>query len=124
MILSIVLIQWIGLVGVALATVVPLVALEPFYIRNALRELSVSARSFVATGIVRPLMPALLASSVLWFAVLAVDPQGVAVLAAWSVAYGAVFIGVFLKFGLVGTERDWLVRTLGGGLRIRRPEPQ
>ncbi len=122
--LSVVLIQWIGLVGVALATVVPLAVLEPFYLRNALREIAVPARTFLATALARALVPALLASSVLWFAVLAVDPQEVAALAVWSAAYGVVFIGLFLRFGLGDTEREWLARTLGVGAYLRRAQPE
>ena len=76
--MSVALVQWLGLPGVALGSAIPLIALEPLFVRAALRELDQPARVFLGGALARPYAAALIALPVLVLPALALRPDTLA----------------------------------------------
>jgi len=111
-VLSVILIQSIGLRGVALGTAIPIVLLEPLYIATALKQLHLRAADFV-TGVLLPSFgPAVVVGLPLWLAAQTLHIRtlsGALVASAiWTVAFGAIFYRV----GLDTDDRMRIVRVL------------
>ena len=121
-VLSVILVQRHGLVGMALGTAIPVALLEPLYLRTAMREFGVSARDFVVTAIVRTFVPALLAAVPATLFMLVWEVSGIIDLALGAAIYGVVFVAAFLVIGLQRTERRQLVSTLRGLSLSRAPQ--
>jgi O-antigen/teichoic acid export membrane protein len=105
LIVSVALVQWLGLPGVALGAAIPLLALEPLFVRAALRELGQPAGRFLAGALGRPYAAALLALPVLALPTLALRPDGLAPILGLSLAWLAAFAACFALVGLDGGER-------------------
>ncbi len=103
--LSILLAGRFGLVGVALGTTLPLIALEPLYVRAAVRAFGVPLRSFLGGAVCRVAAPAVLAGTPLAMVVLWTRVQGFAGVLAWSSVWAVLFIGAFVRLGLTADER-------------------
>jgi O-antigen/teichoic acid export membrane protein len=107
--LSVILIQSIGIRGVALGTAIPIILLEPLYIATVLRQLSLRATDFV-WGILLPSFgPAVVVGLPLWLVAWSLDIHtlfgALAASAVWAALFGAVFYRV-------GVEPDDRVRVL------------
>lgn len=108
-IIAVALIDPLGLPGVALGIALPLLVLEPFYIRAATREFDVPLRRFLVDAVGRPYAAAAAAALVLAGIVVGLNPsEPIPVLAA-TAAYLAVFAAAFLTFGVDGEERRKLL---------------
>jgi O-antigen/teichoic acid export membrane protein len=118
LVVSVALVGWLGLEGVALGTALPLLVLEPLFIRAALRELGLPARRFLAGGVLRPYGAAVLALPVLLIPALAMPPAGVLEVFGLSAAWLVAFVACFALVALNGDER--------GGVRavLRRRAPR
>ena len=115
-ILSVILIQSLGIRGVALGTAIPIILLEPLYISNVLKQLRLGATDFVRGILLPSFGPALIIGLPLWLAVRSLDIHtllgALVASAVWTVLFGATFY-------LVGTEPDDRVRVLRMLRRIR-----
>jgi O-antigen/teichoic acid export membrane protein len=100
----------LGLEGVALGTLLPLLVLEPLYVRTALRELDLPAGPFLRDAVLRPYAAVLPAAALLLAIVATGHPwQPLAVLAA-SAAFALAYAA---SFWLVGMDRGEHERVLG-----------
>lgn len=108
--LSLVLIHPLGLTGVALGTALPLLVLEPFYVRTALRETGVPARELLVAAVARPFACAAIAAAVPVGVWLAWDPTSILVVLAASAAYVALFGVLLVGLGLRRADRRVLRR--------------
>ena len=115
-ILSVILIQSLGIRGVALGTAIPIILLEPLYISNVLKQLRLGATDFVRGILLPSFGPALIIGLPLWLAVRSLDIHtllgALVASAVWTVLFGATFY-------LVGPEPDDRVRVLRMLRRIR-----
>lgn len=103
--LSLWLVQPLGIVGVALGTAIPAVLLEYSFLRHVLGRLDVGWRPFFA-GVVRPaVIPGVVAFSPLVIAYAVEGPVSLALPAA-AAACGALFAALFWRFSLAPGERD------------------
>lgn len=117
--LSVLLIQRWDLLGVALGTTIPVVLLEPLYVRTALRELGVPTARFLGEAVVRPFGLAVAALLPIGLAVLAVDEVDLAGALVLSAGFAAIFVLLFARFGLDQADRSMYARVVGqfpGGL--------
>jgi O-antigen/teichoic acid export membrane protein len=89
--LSIYFVKRLGIVGVALGTMVPVIALEGVYLSFVLKELRVRWRDFLMRAVVPVAGPALLAFSPLVLAYLQLDPRS-GVLAGVATACGLFYV--------------------------------
>jgi O-antigen/teichoic acid export membrane protein len=117
LVVSVALVQWLGLRGVALGSVVPLLVLEPLFVRAALRELGQPAGRFLGGALARPYAAALLALPVLVLPALALRPDGIAPILGLSLVWLAAFAGCFCRVALDAGER----RRIGALVRGRVP---
>ena len=108
--LSVVLVQHIELVGMALGTAIPVAILEPLYLRTAVQELGVSWRDFLGTAILRAFGPALAAALPIAALMLVWDVHGLGELAAAGALYALLFGAAFVAVGLGPDERSRLRR--------------
>jgi O-antigen/teichoic acid export membrane protein len=107
----------IGLEGVALGTLVPLLVLEPLYVRTALRELGLPAAPFLREAVLRPYAAALPAVALLLAIVATGRPwQPLAVLAA-SAAFAVAYAASFWLLGMDRREHERVLRWLPAGRR-------
>jgi O-antigen/teichoic acid export membrane protein len=115
-ILSVILIQSLGIRGVALGTAIPIILLEPLYISNVLKQLRLSATDFVRGILLPSFGPAVIIGLPLWLAARSLDIHtllgALVASAVWTVLFGAIFYRV-------GTEPDDRVRVLRILRRIR-----
>ena len=110
-VLSLVLIERIGLIGVALGTALPVVVLEPFYLRTAVREIGVDGRRFLAIAVLRPGAAAAIAAAPV-LGVLAITARVTPLRAlALSMAYAVVFALAYFRLS-IDTEDRQLLRLL------------
>jgi O-antigen/teichoic acid export membrane protein len=109
--LSLALIGPLGLEGVALGSVLPLVVLEPIYLRIALRETGVSPRAFVLTAIVRPYGCAAVAA-IAPLALLAAMGPTIAAAVVGTAAYLVLYGALTLSRGLHREQRTVLRRMI------------
>ena len=103
--LSIVLAGPLGLVGVALGTTLPLIVLEPLYIRVATRTFVVPVRTFLTSAVGRVAAPAALAGAPLAIAFRPGAGGGLRDGLLWSGAWGTLFLAAFGRIGLTSSER-------------------
>jgi O-antigen/teichoic acid export membrane protein len=127
LVVSVALVRWLGLPGVALGSVLPLIALEPLFVRAALRELGQPAGRFAGDALGRPYAAALLALPVLVLPVLALRPDEIAPILGLSLAWLAAFAACFALVGLDGGERGRVAalvrrRVPRGGRLVPRPD--
>ncbi len=115
--LSVALIGPLGLTGVALGTLVPLLVLEPLYVRTALRELGVPARDFLLEGVLKPYVPAVMAAVPLLIFAGSVQPTGLMAVGACGIGFGALYLAFFAWTALDSGELERLV--LGPARRTR-----
>jgi O-antigen/teichoic acid export membrane protein len=115
--LSVVLVQSLGNIGVALGTILPAIALEYVYLRFLLGELRVPWREFGRRTVAPIAAPALLAFTPLMVLYSRVDPAS-PVLPVVAAACGLVYLGLFWTF-LNAEERRELVAHLPRALRER-----
>lgn len=108
--ISVALVGPLGLEGVALGSVLPLLVLEPLYLRIALRETGVSPRAFLLTAIVRPYGCAALAAVLPVTLLLAGGPT-VLVAICGSAGYLAILV-LALSRGLHRDQRRVLRRLM------------
>jgi O-antigen/teichoic acid export membrane protein len=115
-ILSVILIQSLGIRGVALGTAIPIILLEPLYISNVLKQLRLGATDFVRGILLPSFGPAVIIGLPLWLAARSLDIHtllgALVASAVWTVLFGAIFYRV-------GTEPDDRVRVLRMLRRIR-----
>jgi O-antigen/teichoic acid export membrane protein len=110
-VLSLVLIERIGLIGVALGTALPVVVLEPFYLRTAIREIGVDGHRFLAVAVLRPGAAAAVAVAPV-LGVLAISARVTSLSAlALSMAYAVVFTLALYRLS-IDTEDRRLLRSL------------
>ena len=118
LIVSVALVPWLGLRGVALGSVIPLVALEPLFVRAALRELEQPAGRFLRGALGRPNTAALLALPALLLPAIALRPDRIVSILGLSLVWLAAFAGCFAFVGLDRSERGHL------GALVRRRVPR
>jgi O-antigen/teichoic acid export membrane protein len=118
LIVSVALVQWLGLRGVALGSVLPLIALEPLFVRAALRVLDQHPGRFIGGALIRPYGAALMALPVLVLPAIALRPDTLAPILGLSLVWLGVFTGCFWIVGLDVRERG-KVATL-----VRRRTPR
>ena len=85
----------LGLPGIALGIVLPIVLLEPVYVAVVLRRVGARARDFVVQCLLRPLLPALPFAAALSAAAALLRPDlaGAALLSlAWALALGGAYL--------------------------------
>jgi O-antigen/teichoic acid export membrane protein len=126
LIVSVALVQWLGLPGVALGSALPLIVLEPLFVRAALRELDQSAARFVGGALARPYAAALAALPVLVLPAIALRPDTIAPILGLSLAWLVAFTGCFALVGLDARERGRVAalvrrRVPDGGRLVPRP---
>ena len=112
LVLSLALVERIGLVGVALGTALPVVVLEPFYLRTAVREIGVDGRRFLVDAVLRPSAAALVAAVPVLGALAltaGVTPMRAVGL---SVAYAALFSFAFYRLSIDQADRRLVGRML------------
>lgn len=117
--LSVFLVSRLGIIGVALGTLLPTIVLEPFFARFALREIGVSAGEFFRRVVVPTSGLAALAFSPLAVVALVTEPASVVrfvAAACCSVAYA----GLFWLRGLSDEERAAVPGLLPFGLGTSR----
>jgi O-antigen/teichoic acid export membrane protein len=95
LVLSIYFVTRLGIVGVALGTLVPAVALEPVFLGFVLKELKVGWSAFVMRAVVPVAVPALLAFSPLVLTYMRSDP------------HSPVLVGVATGCGLIYAALVW-----------------
>ena len=108
LVVSVALVQWLGLPGVALGSAIPLVVLEPLFVRAALRELDQPARVFLGGALARPYVAALMALPALVLPAIALRPDTIAPILGLSLVWFGVFAGCFALIGLDARERGHL----------------
>jgi O-antigen/teichoic acid export membrane protein len=118
--LSFALVPVVGLVGVALGIGLPLLVLEPLYVRAACREAGTSVRVFLHEAILVPYACALAPVGVAVGVVVLWSPSDFVDVAAVSVLFLASFATLFLWLGMVEEER----KALGRILRRSRDEDE
>jgi O-antigen/teichoic acid export membrane protein len=115
-ILSVILIQSIGIRGVALGTAIPIILLEPLYIATVLKQLHLRVVDFVRGILLPSFGPAAVVGLPLWLVARSLDIHtlfgALAASAVWTVAFGAIFYRV-------GVEPDDRMRVLRALRRIR-----
>ena len=102
----------IGLVGVALGTALPVVVLEPFYLRTAVREIGVDGRRFLVDAVLRPGAAALVAAVPVLGALAltaGVTPMRAVGL---TIAYAALFSFAFYRLSIDQEDRRLVGRML------------
>ncbi len=119
LVVSVALVDWLGLPGVALGTGIPLLVLEPLFVRAALRELDLPAGRFVTGALLRSYGPALVALPALLVPALMLAPAGLAGILALSLWWLGAFGASFLVLGLDHGERERLVAFAGRRRRHR-----
>lgn len=112
--LSLALIGPLGLEGVALGSTLPLLILEPLYVRIALRETGVSPRAFVLTAIVRPFGCAAVAAILPAALLIGLGPT-VAVALVGTATYLVVYAALTMSRGLHREQRRVLRRMIPVG---------
>jgi O-antigen/teichoic acid export membrane protein len=119
--LSALLVQPLGLIGVALGTAIPVCILEPLYVRTALTEFRTPAREFLARAVLRPLGVAAPSAALLEAAQVVWSPDSFGVVILASAAFVIVFALSFTAVGLDAWERDRLRAALRHArARLRR----
>jgi O-antigen/teichoic acid export membrane protein len=107
--ISLLLVQRLELVGVALGTAVPIALLEPFYLRVALAEFGVAPRAFFSSVVVKPAQCAGVAAlPLLALVTLLPGRQSAEALLLMLGVYGAIFTLFALKCGLAPEDRQLL----------------
>lgn len=116
-ILSVILIQSIGIRGVALGTAIPIVLLEPLYIATVLKQLRLRAKDFVRGILLPSFGPAAIVGLPLWLVARSLEIHtlfgALAASAVWAIAFGAIFYRV-------GIEPDDRLRVMRVLRRLRR----
>jgi O-antigen/teichoic acid export membrane protein len=111
-ILSVILIQSLGIRGVALGTAIPIILLEPLYISNVLKQLRLGATDFVRGILLPSFGPAVVVGLPLWLAALSLDIHtlfgALVASAVWMVLFGAIFY----RLGIEPDDRLRVLRTL------------
>ncbi len=110
LVLSLILVQFLGLIGVALGTLIPqLIQHQGGLIRKTCRELSISFRRYVSTVHGSVVLP--LAISILWVQLWkpVVSASAFKLLPIGLVAFGAILIGAGLWFWMTATPLEWKI---------------
>lgn len=110
--LGFVLVPVVGLVGVALGIGLPLLVLEPLYVRAACREAQTSLRSFLREAVLAPYACALIPVGLAVGAVILWSPSNIVDVAGVSFLFLALFAVLFLWRGMTTEERKALARIL------------
>jgi O-antigen/teichoic acid export membrane protein len=117
LILSIYFVRRLGIVGVALGTMVPALALESVYLAFVLKELQVDWRHFLVRAVVPVSVSALLAFSPLALAYARMDPRS-PILVLIAAACGPVYAVLIWRW-LDADERNDLLEYVPGFFRDR-----
>jgi O-antigen/teichoic acid export membrane protein len=122
-VLSVVLIQRLGLAGVALGTALPVVVLEPFYLRTAIRETGIDGRHFLVAAVLRPGLAAATAVAPVLTA-LALSARVTPLRAcALTIGYAMLFLFAFSRLAIDAEDRRLLRRLLQRLTTLPRPGP-
>ncbi len=120
-ILSVILIQSIGIRGVALGTAIPIMLLEPLYIATVLKQLHLRAIDFVKGVLLPSFGPALAVGLPLWFVARLLSIHtlfgALTASAVWALAFCSIFY-------VVGLDVDDRMRLLGVLHHVRRLRSQ
>lgn len=120
-VLSVWLVQHLGIVGVAVGTAVPALALEFFYLRFLLAELRVTWKGFLARAVLPVATPAVLCYAPLAITYLRTDSASPLLLIV-ACACSALYVAVLVRF-LEPDERSTVLAYLGRYVRPRRAWP-
>jgi O-antigen/teichoic acid export membrane protein len=120
LVLSLWLVQPLGIVGVALGTTIPAVLFEYPFLRYLLGQLEVSWRQFISAVVWPTVVPALGAAVPLMLAYAIAGPESYALLAAAGV-YGVGYVMLFWGMSLGTEERRGLLDLLKRPLRRVAP---
>lgn len=110
--LGFILVPEVGLVGVALGLGLPLLVLEPLYVRAACREANATIAVFFREAVLVPYASALLPAGFALAVVVLWPPLGVLAIVTISGSFVAIFAGIFLRLGLRAHERSGLARLM------------
>jgi O-antigen/teichoic acid export membrane protein len=121
LLLSLILVQKVGIIGVALGTLVPtsiecLALVMPY----AMNVIGISAREAVSEIWLPTLMPAIPAALLLYLLKAAFQPSSWAVLAAIAAAGLLVYVGGYLSLGATAIERETYTRLALNTIRLAR----
>ena len=119
--IGIALVPVIGLPAVALGTLIPLVLLEPLYIRVAVRELDLDPWTFIRESVVRPYAAAGLATVPLVAVAVAARPSDLGTIAAATATFLVAFGASAWQIALDDSERGRIERALGRFRSQRAP---
>lgn len=111
-VLTVLLVKALGLTGAGLGTLLPLLVLEPLFVRTALREFGVTAGEFLREAVLRPAACALPAGGLLLLMALGWDLTGMVGLVLATGVFLVVLGAAFAAVGLHGDERRSLRRSL------------
>ena len=107
LVLSIVLVHWYGLVGVALGTLLPMIATSMFLVfPAACRRLQLRPFQVVRQSVLPVAWPAAVMAAFL-LATRMVNRNGWAFLLFQTVVGGLVYLSLFLRFAISRNEREW-----------------
>jgi O-antigen/teichoic acid export membrane protein len=120
--LTILLIPRFGIVGVALGTAIPAVALEPLFLRFLFNALDIDWRAFVRVAVISTAIPAAAAFAPVIFLYLWLGPHSLSLLFATVLA--TCVYGVLVWNGLDPEERDDLRAYLPRRARAAAGEPR
>jgi O-antigen/teichoic acid export membrane protein len=113
-VLSVILVQSLELTGIALATAIPIVLLEPLYVWIAAREVGFSLRAFIQQSIARPAAAAAVPAVALLLTAVAMDPEGALEVGGLTLAYLAIFGATAWFVALDAGERAKAVSRVSG----------
>ena len=118
-VLAVVLIPPAGLKGMAIATTLPILVLEPLYIKVALREFAMPLQEFMRGAVLPAFLPAVIAAPVLMVPDLTGNSMQVLPVIVATATFGLVYAACFLYWGLEPDERarvpTRLARRVGSG---------
>lgn len=118
--LSLVLVRRLGVNGVALGTLLPMLFIVPIVLRSTCRNLGVSISEYVKKSIAPSLPPALVLVIVVgayrYYFQLASYPELLLAVLIGAISYG----GVFFMTGLDTAERSWLLARIRGSIKEKR----
>jgi O-antigen/teichoic acid export membrane protein len=121
LLLSITLVQFLGILGVALGTLIPFFAVASFNLVYASRCVGLSTRSFLLALAFPGFVPGLMAGAVLWLLQAWSYPQSWFTLG-WQGATGVAVFGITcLAMGIVRLDRRTLIAPARRLVKVARP---
>ena len=110
--LSIILVQRIGLVGIALGTTLPLIPLEFFYMKQSFKFINVSWRTYLYECLIKTYSQAACAAVILYIITQLYYPSTLIEVGFYGLIGVSVYLTMFYIFGLEKSERKSMMGTI------------